>query len=145
LELTPERPDVVVSATLTQAEMIEFDYQITAPARITRLQGAVERVLAFSGASGDFEVPARGRYLRIPGVRDTAVPVMIQFRLVDPGSDSVATVRGLQAVRTGSHAHNYDATWTAAALVLAGAALGSATTLAVQAVSRRIRAPLAPR
>jgi hypothetical protein len=145
LDLTPDRPDVVVSVPLSAADLIEFDYRIARAARPTRVQGAVGRTLAFSGASGDFEVPAAGRYLRIPGSRDTSVPVMIQFRLVDPDPDSVATIRDLRAVRTGTRTRNYDSTRTAAAIGLAGVVVGSAATLAAQAVSRGIRARMGAR
>lgn len=145
LELTAERPDVSISVTLTETDLVDFDYQVSRAARRTRVEGAVERVLAFSGPAGEFEVPSWGRYLRIPGNRDTSFPVMIHFRLVDAEPDSAATIRRLSAVRTGSRTRNYDSTSSALTVGLVGAVVGSVGTLAIQGAARAVRRRLTGR
>jgi hypothetical protein len=137
--LTPDRPDVLVGVTLSGVDLVEFDYQISDPAPHSRVQGAVGRILAFSGASGEYQVPSWGCYLRVPGGRDTSVPLMLQFRLADPAAGTSATIRGLRGVRTGVRTHNYDVTGTAVAIALVGAVAGAAATLAVQAMARSLR------
>lgn len=139
IELTPDRPDVLVSLPLSEADLVEFDYQISHPEPHSRVQGAVGRILAFSGAAGEYQVPSWGCYLRVPGGRDTSVPLMIQFRLVDAGPQTTATIRGLRGVRTGVRTHNYDVMSTAVSVALVGAVAGSAATLAVQAIARAVR------
>lgn len=139
LELTAERPDASISVTLSETDLVDFHYEVRGAARRTRVEGAVERVLAFSGPAGEFEVPQWGRYLRIPGNRVTSFPVMIQFRLVDAEPDSAATISELRAVRTGSRTRNYDSTSTALTVGLVGAAVGSVGTLAIQVAARAVR------
>ena len=139
LELTAERPDASISVTLSETDLVDFDYQVSRAAPRTRVEGAVERVLAFSGPAGEFEVPSWGRYLRISGNRDASFPVMIHFRLVESAPDSAATITGLSAVRTGSRTRNYDSTSTALTVGLTGAVVGSVGTLAVQGAARTVR------
>lgn len=139
LELTAERPDASISVTLSETDLVDFDYQVSRAAPRTRVEGAVERVLAFSGPAGEFEVPSWGRYLRISGNRDASFPVMVHFRLVESAPDSAATITGLSAVRTGSRTRNYDSTSTALTVGLTGAVVGSVGTLAVQGAARTVR------
>lgn len=145
IELTAEHPDVAIGVLLADVDLVEFDYTITDPARRTRLEGAVERVPAFSGASGEFTVPSWGQYLRIRGDRDPSVPVLIQFRLVDAEPSSRVSVTNVRAVRTGVRARNYHATRTATAIAVAGAIGGAVGTLAVQGLARAVRGQLAKR
>jgi len=136
LELTPERPDVSIAIELDGADLVDFEYDVAHAGLRTRVEGAVERVLAFSGAAGEFEVPSWGRYLRIPSNRDASSPVMIQFRLVEAEPGSSAVISGLRAVRTGPRTSNYDSTSTAVTVGVAGAIVGSASTLAIQWLAR---------
>ena len=142
LELTAERPDVLISVELTDVDLVEFDYQINDGDRRTRVEGAVNRVPGFSGAGGALEVPAWGQYLRIPGNRDFTVPIRIQFRLVEPASNSTATISGVRAVRTGVRTRNYDSSRTAVAIGATGVVVGAVGTLAVQHLVRAVRGQL---
>lgn len=142
LQLSAQRPDVMIAVDLPKGDLVEFDYEITAPGRRSRVEGAVERVLAFSGAAGLIEVPPRGRYLRVPGDRDTAAPVLIQFRLAEPETGTTATVSGLRALHTGT-TRNYDPTRSAITFAAVGAAAGCAATLTAQGIAGLIRGRLA--
>jgi len=62
--------------------------------------------------------------------------VMIQFRLVEAEPGSSAVISGLRAVRTGPRTSNYDSTSTAVTVGVAGAIVGSASTLAIQWLAR---------
>ena len=141
IELSADRPDVLIAVALPDADLLEFDYQISEPGRRSRVEGAVQRVLAFTGAAGLIEVPARGRYLRIPDDRDPSAPVLVQFRLAEPDATTTATISGLQALRVG-RTRNYDTTRTTVTVAAMGAIAGSAATLAVQglawAIGRRL-------
>jgi hypothetical protein len=141
IELSADRPDVLIAVMLPDADLLEFDYQISEPGRRSRVEGAVQRVLAFTGAAGLMEVPARGRYLRIPDDRDPSAPVLIQFRLSEPDATTTATISGLQALGAG-RTRNYDTTRTTVTVAAMGAVAGSAATLAVQglawAIGRRL-------
>jgi hypothetical protein len=87
-------------------------------------------------------VPAWGQYLRIPGNRDFTVPIRIQFRLVEPASNSTATISGVRAVRTGVRTRNYDSSRTAVAIGATGVVVGAVGTLAVQHLVRAVRGQL---
>jgi hypothetical protein len=137
IELSVDRPDVLIAVMLPGADLVEFEYQLAEPARRSRVEGAVQRVLAFSGAAGLLEVPARGRYMRIPDDRDPSAPVLLQFRLAAPQESTTATISGLQALRAG-RASNYDPTRTALAAAAMGAVVGSAVTLAAQGLGHVI-------
>jgi hypothetical protein len=141
IELSADRPDVLIAVMLPDADLLEFDYQISEPRRRSRVEGAVQRILAFTGAAGLMEVPARGRYLRIPDDRDPSAPVLIQFRLAEPDATTTATISGLQALGAG-RTRNYDTTRTTITVAAMGAVAGSAATLAVQglawAIGRRL-------
>ena len=119
LKLTPERPDVSIAIPPDGADLVDFEYDVAHAGVRTRVEGAVERVLAFSGAAGEFEVPSWGLDLRIPRNRDVSSPVVIQFRLVEAELASAAVVRGLRAVRTGPRTSNYDSTSKAVTVGLA--------------------------
>jgi hypothetical protein len=142
IELSADRPDVLIAVMLPDADLVEFDYQVSEPGRRSRVEGAVQRVLAFTGAAGLIEVPATGRYLRIPDDRDPSAPVLIQFRLAEPEATTTATISGLQALRAG-RTRNYDTTRTTVTVAAMGAIAGSAATLAatglVWAIRRRPR------
>ena len=142
IELSADRPDVLIAVALPDADLVEFDYQLAEPGRRSRVEGAVQRGLAFTGAAGLIEVPARGRYLRIPDDRDPSAPILIQFRLAEPELSTTATIRGLQALRAG-RTRNYDTTRTTVTAAAIGAIAGSAATLAVQGLGLAIRRGLA--
>lgn len=136
-ELTAKNPDILVSLDAGEgAVMLEFDYEIQRGGRKTRLEAAVNHSLSFT-ASPQFQVPARGRYLRLPP--DGGRQVQVQFRLRDAGMRTTATVGRLRVVRLVNPEQN--ATDRQAMLTSAGigAGLGSAATLAAVAGGSALR------
>ncbi len=138
LRLSAERPDVLIGTPLPDTDLVEFDYHVTNPGPGTRIEAAVQRVLVFSGGAGPLYVPERGRYLRVPATMEPSVPVLLQFRLVDPGPETTVTISDLHAVRT-TAARNYDATRTTMAVGMLGAGMGAAATLAAVGVVSALR------
>jgi hypothetical protein len=131
LHLSPAAPDIAVAIGLAGMSLVEFDYQIANPGPETKLEAAVNRVQGFVGAAGSLEVPDRGRYLRVPPSPDPDSPMLLQFRLVDPGPTTVVTISSLRAVRGPTASRNYDTMRTSTAIAAVGAAAGSLATLAV--------------
>ncbi len=136
LELSTARPDVLINVALADVDLVEFDYRINDGQLRTRVEGAVNRIPGFSGPGGELEVPAWGRYLRIPGGRDATGPVRLHFRLLEPTQASTATISGIRAVRTGVRTRNYDSSHMAAAIGAAGVVTGAVGTLTVQRLAR---------
>lgn len=125
IELTSRSPDVSLLLKLPgDALMVEFDYQINRPGKQTMLAGAVNQRMSFLAAQS-YPVPPAGRYLRAePG------SCSVQFRLLDPGLLTTATISGLRVVTSRQAQRNLDDSQAVARIAAISAAAGSVATIA---------------
>ena len=137
-ELTAKNPDVLVSLDPgDDAVLLEFDYELGHAGRKTRVEAAINRSVSFT-ASRDFQVPSRGRYLRLPA---DSGEVQVQFRLANAGMRDSVRVGRLRVVR-GEHApHNLNdlqAMQVSAALGFGTGVIGTLVAVGVVGIGRRL-------
>ncbi len=136
-QLTHRNPDILVSLDVgDDALMVEFDYDFTRAGKDTRLVAALNHKLAFT-ASPDYRVPARGRFLRLPGDQSN---VQVQFRLAGSGMLDSVTVGRLRVVRAPGVSRNLDDAQAMKVSAMLGAGAGVVGVLVVAGVVSAVRA-----